>query len=145
MKCYSLTCFVKWSVSLALYSKNHHQYPSPFNSIHYIIGIWEWAVLYFSDTLPSKSPILIIMHHLELTPECYKLIILGIFQRWYDQWAWTWGLEELFGRVSQKLLAGIYWVVQWFISVIHYLVSKFHLEPTPESYKLIKWFIVFFL
>ena len=30
------------------------------------------AVDYFSDTLPSKSLILIIMYHIELTPESYK-------------------------------------------------------------------------
>ena len=31
------------------------------------------AVVYFNDTFPSKSPILIIMYHPELTPESYKL------------------------------------------------------------------------
>ena len=40
------------------------------------IGILNSAVVYyhyFSDTLPSNSPSLIIMYHLELTPESYKL------------------------------------------------------------------------
>ena len=31
-------------------------------------------MVYFSDTLPRKFPILIIMYHLELTSESYKLI-----------------------------------------------------------------------
>ena len=31
-------------------------------------------MFYFSDTLPIKSPILIIMYHLEHTPESYKLL-----------------------------------------------------------------------
>ena len=32
-------------------------------------------MVYFSDTLPSKSPILIIMYYLEPMPETYKLIV----------------------------------------------------------------------
>ena len=35
-------------------------------------NILSSAVVYFSDTLPNNSPILIIIYHLELTPESYK-------------------------------------------------------------------------
>ena len=37
------------------------------------IYILSSVVVYFSDTLPSNSPILIIMYHLEITLESYKL------------------------------------------------------------------------
>ena len=43
-------------------------------TIYIDIDILSSAVVYFSDSLPSKSPILIIMYHLEPMPESYKFI-----------------------------------------------------------------------